>query len=231
MDVDQRAADFGEELRGEDLHVPGQHHQIDVAAQQVELAPLGFGADVLGRRHMQERHRERAHLVGEVGMVGDHHHHRHVELAATVAPQQIEQAVVFLGRHDRDPFGFGGLGQPEVHVELRGDLLAKITFERVARGRQPGQVKDRALHERAAGLLGGMLVQRHDVGAGAGQEGADRRDQSRAVGAAQQQPADILDRQAPATCARVLLLHLLQGVIPRTNPAAKSGNIAPPLRR
>ena len=32
MNVDQRAADIGEELRRDDLHVAGEHHQIDVAA-------------------------------------------------------------------------------------------------------------------------------------------------------------------------------------------------------
>ena len=101
-----------------------------------------------------------------------------------------------------------------------GNLLGEIAFETVARGRQPRQVKYRPLHERAAGLLGGMLVQRHDVGARACQESADCRDKSRAVGTSQQQPADILGRQAPATRARVLLLHLLQGVTPGSRPVA-----------
>ena len=96
----------GEELRRQDLHVPGQHHEIDVAAQQVELTTLRLVADLLGRRDVHERHAERPDLVGEIGMVRDHHHHRHVQLTAAVAPQQIEQAVIFLRRHDRDPFGF-----------------------------------------------------------------------------------------------------------------------------
>ena len=141
VNVDQWTAHFGEELRGEDLHVAGQHHQIDVSAQQVELATLCFHPNILGRRHMQEWHRKRAHLIGEIGMVGDHHHDRHVELAATIAPQQIEQAVVFLGRHDCDAFRLRSLGQPEIHIELRGDLLTKMSFESIARGRQPGQVE------------------------------------------------------------------------------------------
>ena len=149
VDVDHRTTHLGEELRREDLHVPGQHHQIDVAAQQLELALLGLDPNILGRRHVKERHRERADLIGEIGMVGDHHHDRHVELTATIAPQQVEQAVIFLGRHDRDAFGFRSLGQPEVHVELRSHLLSEITFECVAGGRQPGKVKYRALHEGA----------------------------------------------------------------------------------
>jgi hypothetical protein len=39
-----------------------------------------------------------------------------------------------------------------------------------------------------------MLVQRHDIGPGVGQESADSRYQSRPIGAAQQQPAHIFDR-------------------------------------
>ena len=109
---------FGEELLGEDLHVARQHHQIDVAAQQIEQALFGFCPNVLRRGDMKEWHPERPHLIGEVGMVGDHHRHRHVQLTATVAPQQIKQAVVLLRRQDRDAFGLGRLGQPEIHVEL-----------------------------------------------------------------------------------------------------------------
>jgi hypothetical protein len=74
-------------------------------------------------------------------------------------------------------------------------------------------VEDRALHEDAAGLFGGVLIQRHDVGAGVGEKGADGRDQSRSVGAAQQKPTNVLDRHAPTTRLQVRILHLRQGVI------------------
>jgi hypothetical protein len=47
-------------------------------------------------------------------------------------------------------------------------------------------VKYRPLHEGAAGLFGGVLVQRHDVGARRREETADRGDETRAVGAPQQ---------------------------------------------
>ena len=120
--------------------------------------------------------------------------------------------MVFLRRHDCDAFRFRSLGQPKVHIELRGHLLTEISFESVARGGQPGQVENRPLHERAPGLLGGMLVQRDDVGPRAGEECTYRRHQPGSIGAAQQKPTHILDPQPPATCARILLLHLLQGV-------------------
>src|SRR5262249_18783722 len=89
------------------------------------------------------------------------------------------------------------------------------SFETIARGRQSWQVEDRALHERAAGLLGGVLVQRDDVGPRTGEERTHRSNQPRSIGAAQQEPTHILYWQSPATCARVLLLHLHQGVTPR----------------
>ncbi len=96
---------------------------------------------------------------------------------------------------DRHPFGLGGFGQPEVHVERRRHLLAESGLERVPRRGQPGQVKDGALHERSTALGGRMLVQRDDVRPGGGQEGTDRGDQTRSVGAVQQQPADVVDRK------------------------------------
>src|SRR6202790_5834519 len=109
---------------------------------------------------------------------------------------------------------FRRLGQPEIHIEPRGHLLTEISFESVARGRQPGQVEYGPLHERAPGLLGGVLIQRHDVGAGAGEKRTYRGHQSWSIGTTQQEPTNILAPPPPATCARVLLLHPLQGVTP-----------------
>jgi len=78
-------------------------------------------------------------------------------------------------------------------------LLTEVTFQRVPRSRQSRQMKNGALHERSAGLLGRMLIQRHDIGPGVGQEGADGRHQPGPIAAAQQQPAHILDRHRPST--------------------------------
>ena len=134
---------------------------------------------------MKKWHSERPDLIGKVGMVRDHHGHRHVQLTTTVAPEQVQEAVVLFRGQNRDAFGFGRLCQPEIHVELAGNLLGEITLQPVARRGQPGQVEDRPLHECATGLLGGMLIQRNDVRPRLGQETAHRRDQSRAVGAPQ----------------------------------------------
>jgi hypothetical protein len=93
---------------------------------------------------------------------------------AAVAPQQVQQTVILFGRHDGHPFRLGRLGEPEVHRELLGHLLGEVAGQIVTRGRQTRQMKDRALHEHSTGLLGRVLVQRDDVGARLGQEGADR---------------------------------------------------------
>jgi len=168
------------------------------------LALFRLCPNVFGGRHVQKRHAERADLIGKVGVVGDDHHHRHVQLTATIPPEQVKQAVIVLRRHDRDPFGFGRLREPEVHLERRGHPVAEVAFQGVTRGGQSGQVKDRALHERPAGLFGRMLIEGHDVCPGIGQERTDGRHQPRPVAAAQQQSADVLDRQRPVTHVGVL---------------------------
>ena len=89
MDVDHRAADSVEKRRSEYLHVARQHYQIDIAAQQLQLTLFGLGAGVAGGGDMDERHTEGPYALGQIGMVGDHHGNRHLEFAATVAPQQI----------------------------------------------------------------------------------------------------------------------------------------------
>ena len=94
--------------------------------------------------------------------------------------------------------GLAASVKPEVHPEPRGDLFGEVAFQLVSGGGQPRQMKDGALHERSTGLLGGMLIQRHDVGARVSQERADRGDQSGPVGAAQQQASHVLDRQCRA---------------------------------
>jgi hypothetical protein len=71
------------------LHVARQHHQIHVAAEQLKLTLFGFGAGVAGGGDVDERHAEGPNPLGQIGVVADHHGNRHLQFAATVAPQQI----------------------------------------------------------------------------------------------------------------------------------------------
>ncbi|COZ17909.1 Uncharacterised protein [Mycobacterium tuberculosis] len=88
--------------------------------------------------------------------------------------------------HDCDPLRLGCFGKSVVDAELVRHSAAEVALQFVDGGRETGQVKDCALQERSALRRGGVLVQRNDVGAGPGQEGAHRGDDSRAVVAPKQ---------------------------------------------
>ncbi len=74
MNVDQRATNRIQERRGQYLHAARQNPQIHVAAKQQKLTLFGLGADVAGGRDVDERHSEWTDVLGQLGMVGDHHH-------------------------------------------------------------------------------------------------------------------------------------------------------------
>ena len=94
MDVDDRDCDVVDEVLGEDLHVPREDDEVDVAREQ--LHDLGFGSRLVRTLggHVEERDAEASDVLGHVGVIGDHHRDRYGELAAAVTPQQIEKTVV-----------------------------------------------------------------------------------------------------------------------------------------
>ena len=136
MDVDDRHADRLEEVGRQDLHVARQDDEVEVAGQQLDLAALGLGLRVAGDRDVDERHAERAHVVGEVGVVGDHEADVEVELVAARAPEQVEQAVVVAADHDRPALGHAGVGERPLHPERPADLGGEAALELVAHRRQ-----------------------------------------------------------------------------------------------
>ena len=107
------------------------------------------------------------------------------------APEQVEQAVVLLGHHDRDALGPRGVGQPDVHAHRLRDTLEELGLQRVAAGGQAGQVELHALAERAAADRRRVLIQGDDVRPVLREEPADRCDDAGSVRAADQQPADL----------------------------------------
>ena len=62
-----------EEVVAQDLHVAGEHHEVDVPLQEVELALLHRGLVAVRERDVHERHAERAHVGREVRVVGHDH--------------------------------------------------------------------------------------------------------------------------------------------------------------
>src|ERR1700676_2274580 len=107
-------------------------------------------------------------------------------------------------------------------------MLTEISLQDVARGREPGQVEYGPLHERAAGLLGGVLIQRHDVGAGAGEKRTYRGHQSWSIGATQQEPTNILAAPPPAASGRKICTFCA-GVPGQAAPRSHRG-ACPPRR-
>jgi len=57
-------------MRSSRCHRTARDNQVDIAAQRVELASFGLGADLRMGRDVDERRAGWADLVGQVGMVG-----------------------------------------------------------------------------------------------------------------------------------------------------------------
>ena len=107
------------------------------------------------------------------------------ELAAAPAPEQVGEAVVFARDHDRDPLALARLGEAVLHLERRGDLLLEAPPQLLQLGLRD-RIEDHPHEEPPLG--GRVLVGVDDVQSGVGEEAADPRDQSRPVGAGEQQP-------------------------------------------
>ena len=131
-------------------------------------------------------HPESLDLVAQLLVVRDHAHGLHVELAAAVAPQHVEQAVVGLRCHQGDPPAAVRIGDPPAHREAFGEC-AEGGLELLAPALQLGQEEDRAHEE---GPLLGMrreLVAGDDVRAAPEQEAGHRGHDAGAVGTGHQQ--------------------------------------------
>ena len=80
--------------RAEDLHVAGEHDEVDLTGDELKPASLGLRLRLTRDRHVVVRDAERLDLVAVQLVVGDDADDVHLELAATVAPEQIKQAVI-----------------------------------------------------------------------------------------------------------------------------------------
>ena len=132
---------------------------------------------------MGEGHAEARDLVGEVGVVRHDLHDLHRQLAAAVAPEQVEQAVVEARHEDRHPRALALAGEPPFHPERRRHLALEVVLER----RILGEVELEPHEEPAAGALRRVLRRLHDVGAAVVEERRHGGDDPRAVGAGDEQ--------------------------------------------
>ena len=129
VNVDDRNPDLGQKVPGKNLHVTGQHYEVDVAPQQLKDLLLSPGLiRTLLRWHVEEGDTEGAHVLGRVRVVGNHHGNADRQLTTTTTPQQIQQAVVLFRSQDRHALGNRLITQFPVQPERaqsRVDILAK----------------------------------------------------------------------------------------------------------
>ena len=181
MNVDDRDSDAGDEVTGQDLHVPGEHHELGVVAQQSQVLCLGRGLVRARGRHVEERDPEGAHLAGQIGVVGDDHGNGDRQFAVTLPPQQVEQAVIGLGREHRHPLWRRHVAQGELEAELLAEALSQVQLDPRQGHLEVPQAEDGALEERAALRVVRVLVERHDIRAVTGEHRPDGRHDSGTV--------------------------------------------------
>jgi hypothetical protein len=184
VDVDHRAADAGQEVAAEDLHVAGEDDEVELppaSSSSIRASAAGFSPLTTARAHSVRRSLDVGRVVG---MVGDHERDLAVQLAAPPAPEEIEQAVVLARDEHRDALGAPRVVQAPLHREGLGhrvrEGLREVLAERVGG-------EGHAHEERAALGIGRVLVGGDDVGVARGQEARDRRDDAVAVRAGDQQ--------------------------------------------
>ena len=139
-----------EEVRREDLHVAGEHHQVDVG-EQLEEPCLGGGL-VLGR-DVVEGQPVRCDPLGELGVVRDDHRRTAFELALLEAPEEVEEAVVVAGDEDRDALLGIRASEAPVHLEALGELAELDRWVLLELG----------LDAKEEAIAGGMLLCIDDV--------------------------------------------------------------------
>ena len=152
-----------DELRGYDLHVAGEHHEIAlVLAEKGELLPLGFGFVFFCDRNDLVRD---AVEVGDplvVGVVREDERDVAGQLSILMAVQQVLQAVVVFRDKDSKAMALGGAGDAPVHLVVashRREALGK--FGKVERERVEVELD---AGEEQIRLLVGVLVVGEYVG-------------------------------------------------------------------
>lgn len=197
MDVDDPVRVLGQECRGENLHVAGQHHKIDPAPQQLEhLLFLSFFSSGLDGQ-VVKGNAERLHPVRQVGVVADDQRNLYPQLPGLPAPKQVQQAV-FLARNQNGH----ALGRPNplqfpLHLEFLGHG-GKVPPELLIAVGQTRQFKLHPHEEAAAPGVGRILIRLDDVGTGREQKPRQCGDDARPVRARNDQSASVLQRTRPS---------------------------------
>jgi hypothetical protein len=172
------------------------------------------------RGHVEERHSERAHVLRRRGVIRDHHGDRDGQVAATVAPQQVEQAVILLRREDRHALGHRLVGDRPLQVEVLTECARQVRLDVGERRGQVGAVEHDPLEVRAARRVVGVLVERDDVAVVPRDQGRHRRHDPGLVAAVDDQAGVVGEEMRGGGHASIL-------PCPR-HPSAPSGATARP---
>ena len=173
VDVDHRHAQPLQEAAREDLHVAREHDEIDPSREQLEQLRLRLGLAAGGNLHVVVGHVEAGDVASMVGMVRDDGDDIGLELAATPAPEEIEQTMVVARSEHRRPLPLVGVREAPVHLERLRGLSGKGTLELRPPLVQPLEPELHAHEEGAALGIGRVLVGAEDVRVGLGQEAGD----------------------------------------------------------
>ena len=163
------------------------------AAQQLQQLRL------VGVRHVVVGDAEALDVDLVVRVIGGDEGDVGVELAAAVAPQQVDEAMLLLGDQDRHPLRPARVGEAVAHVQPLGDLLLEGAAERAEVAL--GEVELHAHEELAALGIGRVLVGADDVRARVREEPRDRGDDPVPVGAGDEQAAVHASSEATSTSA------------------------------
>lgn len=119
VDVDRPARQRAREFVGEDLHIAGQHHQVDLEpVDEVQQPRLRFGLRVLRDGNVEERDAVPFDGLAMVGVVRDDCDDLRVQLAHPRAVEQVVEAVAELRHHDEHALLLLGRAERPQRVEL-----------------------------------------------------------------------------------------------------------------
>ncbi len=174
MDVDDPALVAKDDVRREDAHVAGQHHEVGVVlAEEIQqvffvgIAP--FVADVVERDVVALGQRL------EVGVVADDDAHVGAEVAAGPGLEDGFEAVGLFGDQDGDLLGLAVGGEPDLDVdaEFRTEVVEVVAQRRFRTDHLAGV----DVHRHPEDALADGLVQVFDVDAPLEEQGRDFGDQ------------------------------------------------------
>ena len=194
VDVDGASLELPADRLRQDLHVAGQHHQVDlVGVDQLEQAGVGLVLVLWAGGQLLEGDAVAHHQVAEVGVVG--HHHRDVDgqLPRPPAVEEVDQAVVVLRHHDDHPLALVLPADAHGGAQLRRSRLERVLHPH---RRLHGRLEAGAHDERVGGLVAELGVLQ-DVGVELDQPLGDAGHDPRPVGGDE---GEDVDRHRP-NCA------------------------------